>query len=101
MQLELIGLLIFMSLMLTYLVHAELYFRKLAQFAPDLYIELGSPSVIGKRQNALPVLLFFARGEYKELEDKPLVRMGKRLVGHFLLTLLCMVAFFGYLLWLG
>lgn len=90
-----------LSLIVAYLIHAELYFRKMHQSAPDIYSELGSPSVIGKRQSALPILLFFISKRYKQLEDISLVRMGNRLVIHFVLTLICMVTFFGYMVWSG
>lgn len=98
---ELIVFFFILSLILTYLIHAELFFRKLHQSVPDVYSELGSPSVIGKRQSALPILRFFTSKKYKQLEDKSLVRMGDRLVIHFIFTLFCMVAFFCYLAWSG
>ncbi len=100
-QMDLIIFCIIFSLVISYLIHAELFFRKLNQSAPDVYSELGSPSVIGKKQSVLPILRFFTSKEYKQLEDKTLVQMGDRLAIHFILTMSCMITFFGYLHWSG
>ncbi len=90
-----------LGLIITYLIHAELYFRKLRQSAPDIYSKLGHPSVIGKKQSALPILHFFISKQYQKLEDTSLVRMAKRLIIHFLLILICMITFLGYMVWSG
>lgn len=98
---EVIVFLAILGLIITYLIHAELYFRKLRQSAPDIYSELGHPSVIGKKQNPLPILQFFISKQYQQLEDTSLVRMADRLVIHFVLILICMITFFGYMVWFG
>ncbi len=83
--------------MITYLIHAELYFRKLQKSCPDMYTELGSPSVLGKKQSALPIIQFFASGQYRQLEDRRLARRGDWLILHFFVVLITFISFFGYL----
>ncbi|MBK8906309.1 MAG: hypothetical protein IPM53_34360 [Anaerolineaceae bacterium] len=83
---------------LTYLVHAELYFRQLKQKAPDLFVEIGSPSLLRRKQNALPLLRYFVSGAFRKVGHESLVRMGNRLVLHFFLSLTAMLAFMGYMI---
>ena len=85
-----------LTLVGTYLIHAELYFRKLHQSFPDLYHELGSPSLFGKKTSALPLLRFFMSGKYKKLQDRSLALMGHRLMIHFTVTLLSFTSTFVY-----
>ncbi len=98
---EMFFFLVLIFLILTYLIHAVLYSRKLQQSFPDVYAELGSPSVAGKKQNALPFILFFASGQYRQLHDQSFVRMGNRLIIHFIVTIMAFVAFLGYIISTG
>jgi hypothetical protein len=97
-------LILFLSLflfILTYLIHAELYFRKLKQLAPKTFSEIGEPSLLRRRQNVLPILRFFVSGEFRKVKNVSLVQMGKRLVLHFFLSLAAMIGFVGYMLVFG
>lgn len=97
-------LILFLALfvvVLTYLVHAELYLRQLKQKVPDLFAEIGSPSLLGRKQNALPLLRYFVSGAFRKVGHESLVRMGNRLVLHFFLSLTAMIAFMGYMILSG
>ena len=86
---------------LTYLIHAELYLRKLKQNVPNIFQELGSPSLLKKKQNALPLLRYFVSGAFRKVENDSLVRMGNRLVLHFFLSLAAMLGFMVYMILFG
>jgi hypothetical protein len=96
-EVELIIFLAIFVLIITYLIHAELYFRRLHRTLPDLFANLGSPSVIGKRQNPLPIFRFFVSKQYKQLPDQGLVNMGSRLVIHFSATFIAFISFLIFL----
>ena len=85
----------------TYLIHAELYFRKLKQLAPKIFSDIGAPSLLRRKQNALPILRFFVSGAFREVENSSLVQMGNRRVLHFFLSLTAMIGFVGYMLVFG
>ena len=86
---------------LTYLIHVELYFRKLKQLAPKTFSEIGAPSLMRKRQNVFPMLQFFVSGKFSKVKNVSLVQMGKRLVLHFFLSLAAMIGFVSYILVFG
>lgn len=81
-------------LIVSYLIHAEWYLRRLKKHFPEQFASIGSPSVIGKRQSALPVLQFFLSGEFRRLPDKSVVGMGTRLAIHFIVVLVFFVTVF-------
>jgi hypothetical protein len=85
-----IGLLI---VVIIWLVHVEMFLRKLNQVSSDTYQKLGSPSVIGKRQSGLPILRFMLRREYRHLGDESFVRMGNRIIVHFVVTMALLAVF--------
>ncbi len=94
-------LILFLALfvvVLTYLVHAELYLRQLKQKAPHLFAEIGSPSLLGRKQSALPLLRYFVSGAFRNVGHESLVRMGNRLVLHFFLSLTAVIAFMGHMI---
>ena len=82
-----------LGLIVTYLIHAEIYFRELRHASPDVYAALGSPSILGKKQSLLLILKFFASGEYKQIQDTHIVRMGNRLITHFSVVLIAFISF--------
>ncbi len=94
-------LLLFLTLfvfIISYLIHAEVYLRRLKKRCPDVFAKIGSPSVIGKKQSALPVMGFFGSGEYRQLPDVTLVKMGTRLVIHFFAVFIFFIGFFVFML---
>lgn len=99
-------LILFLSVflfILTYLIHAELYFRKLKQLVPKTFSEIGAPSLFQRwqQQNLLSVLRFFVSREFRKVENDALVQMGNRLVLHFFLSLSAMIGFVGYMVVFG
>lgn len=95
---DLLFFLTLFAFIISYLVHAELYLRRLKKHCPDVFAKLGSPSVIGKKQSALPVMGFFGSGGYRQLPDVALVRMGTRLVIHFFAVFIFFIGFFVFIL---
>ncbi len=91
---EIILFLILFVFILSYLVHAEWYFRRLKNRLPEVFAKIGSPSVIGKRQNPFPTIKFFASGEFRQIPDVVLINMGMRLVIHFFIVLIFFIGFF-------
>lgn len=89
-----VGLFIFIIL---WLVHVEMFFRRLKQLSPNTYEGLGSPSVIGKRSSGLPALRFILLREYRQLNDESFTQMGNRIVVHFITTILLFLSFFYFI----
>ena len=83
---------VFVSVIL-WIVHIEMFFRKLKQVSPHTFQELGSPSVLGKRTNGLPALQFIILRAYRQIGDESFTRMGNRIVVHFIVTILISFSF--------
>ena len=93
-------LLLFFTLLaftISYLIHTELYFRRLKNRLPDVFAKIGSPSVIGRQKSALPLIWFFVSGEFLQLSDVSLVNMGIRLVVHFFAVFIFFMGFFAFI----
>ncbi len=97
MPIDLILFLLLLVGIIIWLIHAELFLQKLRRSFPELHKELGSPSILGKKTSALPLLVFLMRREYRQLNDIAFVRMGNRIIVHFSLTLLFFVLFWLYI----
>jgi hypothetical protein len=87
---------VFVSVIL-WIVHVEMFFHKLKQVSPHIFQELGSPSVLGRRSSGLPALRFIILREYRQLDDESFVRMGNRIVVHFIVTILIFFSFFYFI----
>lgn len=80
-----------------WVAHVEIFFRRLKQLSPHTFQELGSPSAIGRRSSGLPALRFIILREYRQLDDESFVRMGNRIVVHFIVTILIFFSFFYFI----
>ena len=93
-----LGLFVFV---ITYLIHGEIYFRKLKQIEPETFAKIGSPSLFKRNQNPLPILGYFVSGNFLKVENASLRHMGIRFIVHFYTVLICMIAFLIYMILTG